>query len=229
MTRKCEKWREAFRSKLFTPAVTLFCDRNTGKRVNEQDLTGHSEGFGWTPIYHRWIQMCFRMQVGWYEALQQMLVPRLRRQSSHYLTSPLDQRCHMLSSLFHNACPVCQITLGAGRHRKTAIVADVVVMGDTMSVLHNHRHSCPISSQKNILLSCKLFIWKKKHPMCKSVSYEWGKKNFISSDKHRQYWTRLAFCFRCFPLVLTRGIKRCTFDYMPQGKHAETSEAWEIQ
>lgn len=124
---------------LDTGGNTYFCERNTGKRVNEQDLTGHSEGFRRTFIYHHWFQMYFRMKVGRYEALQQMPVPRLRRHSSHYLTSPLDQRCHMLSSLFHNACPVCQITLGAGRHTERAIAVDVVVTGDTTSVLHNHR------------------------------------------------------------------------------------------
>lgn len=124
----------------------------------------------WKVIYHRWFQMHFKVQVGRYEALQQMPVPRLRRQSSHYLTSPLDQRCHMLSSSFHNVCPVCQITLGAGRHHRDWLMhlslkirQNRVIWKRVVFFRWAHsvwQHSCPISSKKNISLSCKLFTWK---------------------------------------------------------------------
>lgn len=33
------------------PAVTQICDRNEGKLISQNPLTGHSEGFGYTPSY----------------------------------------------------------------------------------------------------------------------------------------------------------------------------------
>lgn len=70
------------------------------KFTKKKVLTGHSEGFeysqqsrdrgGGLKLYHGWLRMYFRMLLGQFDALLQMLAPRLRRQSKSYQTSPTD-------------------------------------------------------------------------------------------------------------------------------------------
>lgn len=43
-------------------------------------------------------------------------------------------------------------------------------------------------------------------------------------NKYNQVYRSAFFAAFSFELILTRGIKRCAFDYTPQGKHAKTYE-----
>lgn len=78
------------------------------------------------------------MSLGQFEALLQQQAPHLRRQSSYYLTNGTDQWYPALYCLqdrcFYDLCLVCQTTLGGTTHNFSAIVVDVVAMGDRCDV-----------------------------------------------------------------------------------------------
>lgn len=71
--------------KVCAPAVTQVCDRNVGQQINEKASTGNSESFGYREeasqlltdelkLYFGQFWTDFRMSLGHFEALLQMLI-----------------------------------------------------------------------------------------------------------------------------------------------------------
>lgn len=126
-------------------------------------------------------------------------------------------------------------------------LSDIIGMSWTLSLCllqegHQKGHCCKPAWQKHghmfqiVRLAWKAFELsqiRNKNPAHRPIEscFFLFFSLFVSADKQIKWGIQWCMFSLFFPLqfVWTRGIKRYTFDYMPQGKRAQTSEGWEAQ